>query len=174
MKVKRKSDTFLPDPAWVEDQLFLAVDPGIGGTGAALFTPGCKVPQTWVFNAKRTLPWWQRALSIAGDIDRLQREYRFSTCFCECPQFFASASGEMVAGRGDLVKLSIAVGAVAGVLRQSAKFYPIEVNVWKGQLTKENVNRRIARTLGAVNVGDFVSHAWDAVGIGLFAKGKFE
>lgn len=90
---------------------------------------------------------------------------------CEWPSYFQSAKGQKSADRGDLVKLSVAVGMVAGLAAQvGAVFYPVRVNTWKGQLSKATVIRRIKRQLGDKACSGFVDDEWDAVGVGLWAK----
>lgn len=167
----------LPQAREIKLSGLCAVDPGINGTGIALWCPGDDLYPfgTDVLNAPRKLTWWRKALYLADAVADVVDEHRdIAILVCECPQFFASAGGEMVAGRGDLVKLAIAVGCIAGRVEsntRSCEFFPVEVNDWKGQLSKENVERRIRRKLP---LGEYTSHAWDAVGIGLFARGDFE
>ena len=80
----------------------------------------------------------------------------------------------MVAKRGDLVTLSFFIGFLAGRLAP-VPFIPIEVNRWKGQLSKKNVEQRIKNKLGeqVCDTLGIKTHAWDAVGIGLYCKGYF-
>lgn len=156
----------------------LAVDPGISGTGVAWWRANALVPsETFVFNAPKKYAWWIRAALLAEMVMDVVDRYKIPVVVCECPQFFGGAGGEMVAARGDLVKLSIAVGAMVGQAQKmvhAVDFWPVEVNTWKGQLKKEIVNKRILRTLGASFCDGLHSHDWDAVGIGLWARGDFK
>jgi hypothetical protein len=82
---------------------------------------------------------------------------------------FGSAKGYAVAASGDLVKLSCLVGMIAGLCKaMGIIIYLVPVAKWKGQLTKEAVIYRIEKILGKCT---YEKDEWDAVGIGLWAKG---
>lgn len=106
-----------------------------------------------------------------------QRSWALNAAYIEWPSFFASAVGHAAAARGDLVKLTFGAGFVCGQLRREfgCLIEPIPVNDWKGQLPKSVVIGRIRKILGkdACRKLGIKSHAWDAVGIGLYAKGHF-
>ena len=96
----------------------------------------------------------------------------------ELPQFFNTAQGQAVAGKGDLGKLMLVVGAMAaiahgGSLGLFVRFAP--VIQWKGQLPKSVVEKRIRKILGASFCEEMCikKHGWDAVGIGLWHQGRF-
>ncbi len=68
------------------------------------------------------------------------------------------------------------VGRIMEVLRHNnLKVKLVPVNAWKGQLSKELVIDRIADVMGPVwmkvSGSQFRTHEWDALGIGLWAKG---
>jgi len=95
---------------------------------------------------------------------------------CEWPQHFSSAVGNAAAIRGDIVKLSTVVGwvwSMAAALQ--TEFKPAPVMTWKGQLSKTLVQSRIVDRLGTKTIKRCKpkSHAWDAVGIGLWHLGIF-
>jgi len=93
--------------------------------------------------------------------------------YVEQPGFFASAKGRASADRGDLVKLSASFGAIAGFCWYgNIQFIPVTVQEWKGNLTKDTVKRRILKLLPNIDPA-YSSHCFDAVGIGLYAKGLF-
>lgn len=93
---------------------------------------------------------------------------------CEYPQFFQSFAGMTSAAHGDLVKLAIMYGRINQIaVYHSATFKGVEVNTWKGQMSKDAVIHRIKKRLGADACLRFKTHIWDAVGIGLWAKGHF-
>lgn len=117
------------------------------------------------------------------DLNKVKKTHRFrhlrwiQRVFIEWPSFFGSAIGHAAAARGDLVKLTFGAGFVCGELHSifGCKTEPILVNDWKGQLPKDEVTRRIRSIIGVKkcrNLG-IKTHAWDAVGIGLYAKGFF-
>lgn len=99
------------------------------------------------------------------------------TVYVEWPTFFDSGVGHAVARRGDLGKLTFGAGYICGALGEcfGCQTVPVTVNEWKGQLPKAVVTERIKHLLGknkCQRLG-ITSHAWDAVGIGLYAKGCF-
>lgn len=102
---------------------------------------------------------------------------------CEFPEFQTSAARSMGWMRGDLQKLTFLTGVLARAVTrhtnhdiQQATFEPVPVSQWKGQLPKDVVQRRIEKELGLPNTRnlDIKTHAWDAVGIGLWRLGVFE
>lgn len=101
-------------------------------------------------------------------------EFWIVNSYLEWPAFFESPTGQASARSESLVKLACAVGWVAAYLdvRDIDNTF-VPVNQWKGQLTKPAVERRIKAILGADACKEFTSHDWDAVGIGLYAKGFF-
>lgn len=94
---------------------------------------------------------------------------------CEMPEFFNNQRGFHTAAGGDLTQMSYCVGRVAGLGEHvlGAKFTPIPVTTWKGQLKKPIVIERIKARIDCSLLSKKLSHDWDAAGIGLFSKGKF-
>jgi hypothetical protein len=93
--------------------------------------------------------------------------------YFEEPVFFTDGGSTAVAASGSLVKLSMATGAMAQVAwGKGAEVKMAPVVQWKGQLPKKVVNKRICKLLKCSSRA-YTSHAWDAVGIGLWAKGFF-
>ena len=90
----------------------------------------------------------------------------------EWPKFMESGGGQTVARTDALVKLAVCAGRIVEVFKASAiEVTPVPVADWKGQLPKEVINKRIVKRLGPEPCEDFQTHAWDAVGIGLWGKG---
>ena len=92
----------------------------------------------------------------------------------EYPQQFGSARGQAAAAMGHTLQLAFAAGAHAEMAWVFG--YTVELvtpSMWKGQLKKKLVEQRLRRAIGfkAQDGGQFRSHAWDAVGVGMFAKG---
>lgn len=118
------------------------------------------------------------------DLDITFTMFNVKQCHYELPVFYDDAGGHMAAKKGDLGKLMRSVGRIEELCRrQSVRYFEHPVPRWKGQLPKTVVNRRICRILEKVcrprdpkacleELG-CKTHAWDAVGIGLFAKGVF-
>jgi hypothetical protein len=100
------------------------------------------------------------------------------TCYCEWPAYFDSAGGRMAAVKDSLSKMVFMVGRIAEMCYQhSIDFGFVPVNDWKGQMSKEAViwrlkNKKLTdcEVELAVKAG---THAWDAVGIGCYALGRF-
>lgn len=94
--------------------------------------------------------------------------------YCELPQHFEGARGAAAEARGDIIKLTYMVagyGLVCAFKRVPFEHVPV-IN-WKGQLSKETVEKRVRRIIGEdtfrqLNIRrDIV----DAVGLGLWVKG---
>ena len=160
----------------------LSIDPGLGGTGFALWLDG-KLQKVGIIKPRSTdSDYYDRGMSIAEGYNNLLVEIEpkrsdvenLNVVYIEYPAFFGGAGGTMVAARGDLVKLSWIAGTICG-LSIARNWIPIMVNVhdWKGQLPKDVVISRIKDKYPEVGVFDIQSHAWDAVGIGLYAQGRF-
>lgn len=115
--------------------------------------------------------------SVARAFDEALSNYPDTTVvFCEWPQYWSdSKMGQAAASEGNLVKLAFSVGWIAAVCdKYGAEFRPVEVNRWKGQLRKREVIRRIKILLGKRTCKGIRTHAWDAVGVGLWALDKFD
>jgi hypothetical protein len=120
--------------------------------------------------------WAGRVDSVMGafveSLALYMKMYRIKRAFCEWPGYFDDQAGQLTASTGALVKLTYAVGRTAQALRERGiEFVPINVADWKGQTSKEIVERRIRRRLGDAACAEFEKHMWDAVGLGMVAKG---
>lgn len=160
---------------WEESRV-LSIDPGLNGTGwvvAFLNRNGqVNIIRSGIINEKNgTLE--ERAGAIAAEIVWIANRNNVSRICCEYPAFFDSVSGQMVAKRGDLVKLTFLIGYIAGMLHEFGKCELIPVNEWKGQLPKSVINERVKQILGEKrwNLLGLKSHAVDACGIALFVLG---
>jgi hypothetical protein len=90
---------------------------------------------------------------------------------CEFPEFQEGSARSMGWRKGDLQKLTFLVGYIAGFHRHHT-FVPVKPSTWKGQLPKSIVADRITTRLGQewVEASGVKTHAWDAVGIGLWFR----
>lgn len=159
----------------------LSVDPGLTGTGYAVWSASAEL---WRLSRKPTrvgvitppakLEAMAKLRYLVERLSGLMANEDINRVACELPEFWAGAFGRAVAARGDLVKLSLVVGAVAALaVERRAVFTTVPVRDWKGNLPKDVVERRIRRRIGdgvCEQLG-IKSHAWDAVGIGLYVKG---
>lgn len=157
---------------------FIAVDPGITGTGWAVFDNLGDYPiACGVMNKSAKDGDWIGTLHrFVAEMSGVLDKYECSKMVCELPQHFDSALGQAAAVSGDIVKLSCVVGAYATIIWQAkGVFSPVKVNDWKGQIPKDVTIKRINKLLP--NLLDRVqpkSHDWDAIGIGLHEKGLFK
>jgi hypothetical protein len=151
---------------------YLAVDPGLNGTGWTVF----KSEHDPVFKGNGVIfehanvDWEKRAMLITKKLLTIANSWEVNRVYIEYPAYFESAGGQMVARKGDLLKLTFLVGCIFG------HFYPVPVvlvpvHTWKGQLPKEIVKRRIKQILGETKCKSLKSHDFDSTGIGLFVQG---
>lgn len=161
----------------------LSIDPGIdwgyavwNSHGTHFFKLESPI-KSGVLWASKTITNWHEKLDVAcRQFDTLLKDliHPLERVIIEEPAYFQSAGGGVAARRGDLVKLALVTGAFAGIAncKYMAVIELVPVTTWKGQLPKEVVIKRIREKLPKIK--GVTSHAWDAVGIGLHAKGHFE
>jgi Holliday junction resolvasome RuvABC endonuclease subunit len=157
------------------------IDPGLQGTGYAHLEWTNDQPYLWragVLNTPSAMadaPFWERAMWFAKAINELVTEHSKQSpiVVCEMPQYFDTAATSMGWKKGDLQKLVFLVGTICAQV-SPFKFYAVEVNAWKGQLPKQVVEDRMRKRLGTRpdELGVRL-HAWDAIGIGMWAMGRF-
>lgn len=160
----------------------LTIDPGVSGTGFAIWE-GVKQNMVLVdcgniYACSDLKEWDNKVKSICETLRfRLFYPYTFNDVYIEMPQKFQGVSGDMVANSGDLVKLTLCAGFIAGYIYANYDDLPLEfipVNIWKGQLSKDVVKRRVIKKLGdTYNTSKIKSHSFDAIGLGLYVKGVF-
>lgn len=157
----------------------VTIDPGLGGTGWALWTSRAMPDAVGVVrDVTKDESLANRCAELSGKLlVALEHENRLvhrpdTYVFLEMPQHMANVKG-IAAQAGSVYKLTFLVGYLA------ARFCKCQVVVvtpgeWKGQLPKDVVQRRVTRILGWDTVEDLniQSHAWDAVGLGLWAMGR--
>jgi hypothetical protein len=162
----------------------LAIDPGLQGTGAAFWRSNRQTAPDWVdVITYRKGEWTDRAMAIAGQIkERLVEEVSRGsmlgpvTFVCELMEMHQSARAQMMWKSGDFQRTLVFTGMmVARVHRYVDEVELVKPSQWKGQLPKAIANRRVAAILGekACRELDIQTHAWDAVGIGLWKLGRF-
>jgi hypothetical protein len=164
---------------------FLAVDPGINGTGWAVFEKGPKFNQKAAPVASGSIEppdhkedWSSRAIEIIRELEFRIKEWRIAMVYIEQPQFFEGGKGLPAARDGDLVSLSMLTGMILGYLYANVGCIPcpIPVHTWKGSLPKSVCNNRVLLKMKALGWKPVTNttHELDAVGLGLFAKGQFQ
>jgi hypothetical protein len=157
----------------------IAIDPGIDGTGIACFDDmdirryGLYFAEVWTRPAH--LDWQSVAASLAWKLDNLVSTYGMHCgVVCEWPRYFTGAVGQAATAKGDIHKLSYLIGQFGLVCKMHyINMQLVPVNDWKGQLPKATIERRILRVIGAEHCKSLglKDHAFDAVGIGMYAKG---
>lgn len=118
--------------------------------------------------------WLKKTEIITYKIDVLLRTQRITDMYIEWPATYNSSFGRAVSGHGDIQKLSFMIGqTVNECVKRGINYYLVPVVKWKGSLSKKVVNERIIKAIGNTSKDGikFDSHAFDAVGIGLYAKG---
>ena len=150
----------------------MSVDPGLD-FGWALWHDG-KLDE-WGVRTKKFSDWEDHLDFCMRQYTDLLDNLVLAGCdnevVCEKPSFFGGSGGMVTAQSGALVKLTIVVGAFAGIAHTyGVPFHFMEVNAWKGQMSKPMTEQRIRKALGP-RVNSVKSHAWDAIGIGYVHSG---
>lgn len=181
MKLKRRIVAAPPIIKSQPRRLFITIDPGIGGTGVAVWDYdyfGRLVPPiaSTSFGGKVKNGWENSVAEISRQFGIYVRLYMPEKIYFELPALMNSAVGHIASQKGDLVKLAIAAGAIIGAAAFTARtsFEAIPVATWKGQLPKAESTRRILERLPRGYFASYykpTSHEIDAIGIGLHVKG---
>lgn len=164
----------------IKTNWIMAVDPGLQGTGVAIFRPekfGTMPTMVDILKAPKDGDWWTRCHALSKAIANLVPNPYGTTVVCEMTQYMQAAHRQMSWKTGDMQRLTFLIGCLFATLQADGytEFLPVETSGWKGQLPKKIVEDRIKRKLGAKacrNLG-LKSHEYDAVGIGLWAMGEF-
>lgn len=159
---------------------FLFIDPGLGGTGWALFDGLCiragkpvpKPPIQWGTFTDTRGAWLARARRIAAAVAGLCHAYSTDLwLILEWVRLWGgSAKSQAGAGSGNLFKLAALTGMLAAAAPGGRCPLLIPAERWKGQLPKRVVYDRVTQAWGEEFVG-INEHALDAVGMGLAAQG---
>lgn len=150
----------------------MSIDPGLSGSGYAIWEKD-RLQKSGVV-ASRAKGWREQGEQVAAELHSISRAHTVEKVFCEYPEYFQSAGGLVTARSGSLVKLAWFCGFLNALF--ATEFIPfefVEVNLWKGQLKKDIVEQRVKRILRC-KTDTIVSHAIDAVGIGLFVHGRMK
>ena len=149
------------------------LDPGLMGTGYAIWDCQWRFQKAGIIKCShehKDEDWVERAEDIRFQLRRVVLQNNVNSGWLEYPAYFASAGGQMVAGRGDLLKLTFLTGILYTTFEDA---YLVPVNQWKGQLPKDVVEKRVRKILGK-KIADYSSHAIDAIGIGLAVSGRMK
>jgi len=156
----------------------LAIDPGLQGTGLAFFSiTGLKATSVITVRG-RSEDWVTRCEQIVDHVDAWMKVQVAPArrVVCEMMEHHGSAKSSMIWRSGDLQRTLVLVGMLAHWARtQDSIVELVPPSEWKGQLPKRIVEQRINKRLGLPLVRQLgiKTHAYDAVGIGLWALGRF-
>jgi len=154
---------------------FMTVDPGLD-FGIAKWKEGelwPEVVEVFVHSkTKNKTDWFPRAQESYVEFrEHLLCEPEPSKVYFEWPDFFANASTR----RGDQGKLQMLIGMMVGAcLELDLEVELVNVRDWKGNLPKHVVEAQVKRILTPrfCARNGIKTHAYDAVGIGLYLKGE--
>ena len=166
---------------------FISIDPGLGGTGYAIWSRerATKLEnpiESGSIQAPVDGRLEVRMAWLCVAIRHICSQHSVLELVIEQPQFMEGGKGLVAARDGDLVTLSILVGALCGSLwrcengRDIAASYGthlVPVNVWKGNMSKDLTDTRVRSKLPKWKNQSDTTHESDAVGLGLYAKGMF-
>lgn len=160
----------------------LFVDPGIGGTGYALFdevnskatVKNLVAPSlTGTLTPPRNEQWDNKVWSLCSEFGGLVASTTPHTVVLEFPELFSgSALSHASAAKGDLFKLTFLIGGLAHVAREMTGNLPVLMTPrdWKGQLPKKVVIERIQKAWP--DLDQIHDHEGDAIGMGLSAQNR--
>lgn len=158
----------------ISKSIVIGIDPGLSGTGWSVLKDRILVANGVVHHKEGSLEEKIQCI-VRKLISELMENTPKSEChvydtFIEYPAFHQSAGGEMVARRGDLIKLTCLTGWICGTLEEYATFkiHLVPVIKWKGTLPKSVTQSRVKKYLHR-NM-DISHHAYDAIGIAMYGQ----
>ena len=156
----------------------LSIDPGIRGCGAALFVDKQLVRADYIKSFVKTGNQAAEARAMAQAVSGWLSTHP-AHIVVEWPRIYRNVRGK---DPNDLLALCAVNAAIAALYPYAVvdSYFPAE---WKGQQKKEICHRRIVKILGeaeakiltdaAARAKSLSHNMMDAVGIGLFALGRF-
>ena len=170
----------------------LSVDPGIRGSGAAIFIDAQLIRAGYVQNPEREGGGPQECVTMAHAIALwVMCEHRPTELAVEIPQIYGRGGGKTKGDPNYLLPLFGVQCAIAMLLRTHAKVTAYKPADWKGSTSKPLrqdgkveyvITRRVKERLSAdelkcVDWTQSVKHSWDvadAVALGLHHLGRFD
>ena len=156
----------------------MTVDPSSRSMGVAVWSARrwktLDVPvSTYLLKGSPSDEWTVSAAQIGAQVASIMRDFNIIAVHCEFPPFIQTS-----AQSGAQAKLMHSAGMIAGLCAAQETpptFDYVDVNTWKGNLPKALVIKRVADIYHKANIEcpTFRNDEWDAVGIGLYLKGKF-
>lgn len=156
----------------------LAIDPGLQGLGVAYWR-SVDIAPDWVEVIGPTKgEWIDRAGRMARRVRELLRQeghWKQTTVVCELMEMHMSARAQMMWRAGDFQRTLVLIGMIAQAV-SPCHVVLVKPSEWKGQMPKSVTETRIRKQLGCgtcPQLKGMKSHGWDAIGIGLWARGRF-
>jgi hypothetical protein len=155
--------------------MIASIDPGISGSGLAIFDQDKLVFARYIPNTQnKTIPLHLRVRTMGMLlVDQIQR-YPHNTIVTECPQIYPNKTAKGSDPTHDLIPLAQIGAIVAGKLSNCCweQVYPKE---WKGQVDKLPMNKRVLARLDEeerekidwATTASLDHNILDAIGIGL-------
>jgi hypothetical protein len=153
----------------------MTIDPGLQGTGIAIWKDR-RLVYTTVLTSRgaESSDWIDRVNRIAVQVQELAIEYHVREMVSEWMEMHQSARAQMMWKSGDFQRTLFLIGTIYGLCEHFVvEFTTIPPSKWKGQLPKSVTINRVKKILGP-SIGarlGIETHAWDAVGIGLWHLG---
>ena len=149
---------------------WISVDPGISGTGVAVWDDDKQVP-TWVVPMKH-----KTKDEYMAHFNKLFNLKVITHCVCENATYFQGDDrGEVTLRSGKLIKLAQFIGGIQEVCR--ANHVTVELvtpQKWKGQLPKRITIKKVMQHWPSVPFNpkkESDSHMFDAIAIGMWKLG---
>lgn len=160
----------------------VSVDPGLGGTGWAIWQDRVLKKVGVVYAIRDEDTWDTHAVEIAvrlenrihEEINNPLRVREGVSLYVEFPQVMDSVAGIAATRGGGILKLAFLVGCIVSrPIWDANDTHLVTPMQWKGQLPKEVVINRIKAEMGELTCTrlGIKTHAWDAVGLGLYSLG---
>lgn len=155
----------------------LSIDPGLGNTGYCYWV-GRQPDHVGLVHAPRVGELPDRCMKLADSLigELPPAMIPQMRVVIELPEFQGSVQRSMGWKTGDLQSLVFLVGVLSAVFHGvGCDIELVKPSGWKGQLPKQLVIDRLTERLGAKVCRDLdiQRDGWDAVGIGMWAQGRF-
>ncbi len=158
---------------------FFTIDPGArqnGGTGMAYFVLKNKHHIASVIFSSKESTYDERVDEIVSSVIMSVRTYGNAPIFIEKPKFFDTGKGYVAAKSDSLGKLIYLYGRLCQAClmarSENGKIIPLEIAHWKGQLSKEQVKRRVMKARPKLDYSKISGDEIDAIGMGLYILGE--
>ncbi len=155
--------------------MILSIDPSSRSAGWAIFKRKEYFLSGVIKSNKKDF--YKNSLYIADQLDGIflaEGSGDNDIVLIEYPELFSSNTGITAVRSGSLVKLSVTVGIIAGLLSwySYAEIKFIKPKEWKGQLSKEITLERILKKIDIKKKIKTYDEC-DAIGMGLYYLGEF-